>query len=410
MKKTSCLIILSFVVPAHLFSQWVALDSINSAVCNISTSGNKLYVCSAISGVFISSDSGYTFSPSNNGLANLNTRFILTKDSLLVLGTNNSVYKSIDYGTSWVLASNGIPSSTNSNVEDLIFRGDSILVATFGNGIYCSLDYCQNWFPLNNGFTDLNRSCLFSNGNRLFAGSGIGGSGIYSSDDNGATWVPKNNGVPKTWVDTSKYVDITSFTMINQILFVSTHGGNVLASEDDGENWNVLGNPNNYIWTIFSCGNTLLTGHDGLGVCRSDNLGNDWNFENEGLEYLPYIDIRTFCKFGSYIYTGTGGFSNTIFRRPVSELITGIFEKKDGINTLVYPNPVSGISKLLIPDCQKEQYSLSIYSINGNLIKKIEYPSGMFFIISKCDFEKGFYSFLLKKNGSRISSGKFIVL
>src|ERR1039457_2194234 len=179
--KLFLLILIQFFYSLIALAQWVSVDSLNSSIHKISTSSGKLYVCTVTTGVYISSDSGVTFNPANNGLTNLNTRVILAKDSLLVLGTNQQIYKSIDFGTSWQLASNGFPANIGSNVQDIIFKGDSILVATYGNGIFCSTDYCQNWFTLNNGFTDLYRSCLFVNGNRFFAGTEGSGSGIYIS-------------------------------------------------------------------------------------------------------------------------------------------------------------------------------------------------------------------------------------
>jgi hypothetical protein len=182
------LILFQFCFMSH--AQWVLTDSVESWITNFSTSGGFLYGCSAAAGVYISADSGLNFVSSNEGLENLNTRIILPRDSMLVLGTNNSIYKSVDYGATWELASNGFPITTQeSNVTGLIFRGDSILVATYGNGIYCSVDFCGTWFPLNNGFTDLHRNGLIINKKRIFTGTMYAGDGIYASDDEGETWV-----------------------------------------------------------------------------------------------------------------------------------------------------------------------------------------------------------------------------
>jgi photosystem II stability/assembly factor-like uncharacterized protein len=391
-------------ISINVTAQWIAVDSIESAVLNISTSGGKLFVCSATSGIYISADSGVTFNPSNNGLANLNTRVIRTKDSLLILGTNQSIYKSIDLGTTWILSSNGVPANTGSNVEDIIFKGDSILVATYGNGIFCSTDYCQNWFTLNNGFTDLYRSCLFVNGNRLFTGTKFGGSGIYISDDNGLSWVPKNNGVPTMFGNPNKYVDITAFTNIGPTIFASTLGGNILKSEDNGENWNILANPNNYQWTIFSSGWTLLAGHDGVGVSRSDDSGNSWNFENEGLISINDKDIRTFCILGSYIYTG--GWSQKVFRRPVNEIISGIQENHERKNIVVYPNP--GTEHLIIESgLQVSGSQFTFYSIEGKPIIH-EFLKGLKTILDSHFLQPGTYIWQVEYQNKIIETGKWI--
>jgi photosystem II stability/assembly factor-like uncharacterized protein len=399
------LIQLCFSLTVH--AQWIVVDSLNSSVNKISTSGSKLYVCSVTTGVYISTDSGYSFNSSNNGITNLNTRIILAKDSLLVLGTNQSIYKSIDFGTSWQLASNGFPANMGSNVEDIKFKGDSILVAAYGNGIFCSTDYCQTWVTLNNGFTDLYRSCIFVNGNRLFAGSKAGGSGIYISDNNGANWIQKNNGVPRMWTDPTKYVDITSFTKIGLTIFASTFGGNTLLSDDNGENWSILSNPNNYQWTIFGTGWTLLTGHNGTGVCRSDDLGINWTIENEGLITLDDKDIQTFCMFGGYIYAG--GRPGVIFKRPVSQLITGNKEKNYKTNVLVYPNPVSDPSKIIIPSSLSEKYTLEIYNNEGICIKILSGLEATQLEVRKSEFLNGIFFFRITGSDKGSYVGKFIV-
>ena len=405
--KLFLLILIPFFCSLITYAQWSAVDSVNSAISNISTSTGKLYVCSVTTGIYISSDSGNTFIPSNNGLPNLNTRVILAKDSLLVLGTNQQIYKSTNYGSSWSLASNGFPSNGGSNVECIIFKGDSILVATYGNGIFCSLDFCQTWFTLNNGFTDLYRSCLFVNGNRLFAGTMYAGSGIYVSDNNGSSWVPKNNGVPKMWANPSKYVDITAFTEIDQAIFATTSGGNILKSVDNGESWNMLNNPNNYQWTIFTSGWTLLAGHEGVGVSRSDDLGNSWNFENDGLITLDDKDIRTFCILDSYIYTG--GWSHKIFRRPVSEIVSSISENNSRIKIVVYPNPISDQSKIIIPHSFAKKYTLEIYNNEGICIKTLSGLEVNQFELQKSEFGNGIYFFRITGSEKGSFCGKFIV-
>jgi photosystem II stability/assembly factor-like uncharacterized protein len=411
MKKTLFVsfILMQFCLSLPAWSQWVATDTVESDVVNFSTSGGFLYACSATSGVYISSDSGYNIYSSNEGLGNLNTRIILPKDSLLVLGTNNSIYKSIDYGASWTLASNGFPTTgDHSNVTGIIFRGDSILVATYGNGIYCSIDFCESWFPLNNGFIDLYRSGLYINGKRLFTGTMYGGSGIYASDNGGATWVQKNNGVPMNPYAPDQYVDIKSFTNIGSTLFVATYGGNVLKSEDNGDSWIVLDCPNNYAWDIINVDNSLFCSHAGVGITESDDMGETWVFRNEGLGPPFDLSIEALYRSGPYLYIGTH--AKKIFRRPVAELITKIPEQSTCTEVLVYPNPVSDISRIVIPPSSSGKYTLEIYNELGLLVKHASVLGTEQFEIRKPDFPTGMYFFRVIGSYSGFYSGKFIVL
>jgi photosystem II stability/assembly factor-like uncharacterized protein len=393
-------------IPTH--AQWIITDSVDSWITSFSTSGGYLYACAAATGVYISSDSGFNFVPSNDGLENLNTRVILPKDSLLVLGTNNEIYKSIDYGFTWSLASNGFPTTgDSSNVTGIIFRGDSILVATYGSGIYCSVDYCETWFPLNNGFFDLYRTGLYINGKRLFTGTSYGGSGIYASDDGGATWVQKNNGVPMNPYDPDKYVDINSFTNIGATLYVTTHGGNILKTEDNGESWNALNCPNDYGHTIINVDNILFCNVGGSGVTESEDMGETWVFINEGLITPMDNIIHSLSRFGPYLYAGTH--SDKIFRRPIDELITGIPNQNDPVLAFVYPNPVSDHSKIAIPISMRDNFTIEIYNEVGQLVKRLTGLNCDQFELNRKEFCSGIYFLKLIGSNNTFSAGKFIV-
>ncbi len=327
------LALIAFGLPSQ--ARWIMTDSVDSPIVDIKAANGRLFICTAASGFYVSYDSGYNFISSNNGLENLNTRQLLIKDSMLVLGTNNSIYKSLDFGDSWILSSDGFPTGgTHSNVEGIVCKGDSIFVATYGNGVYCSLNDCQDWFPINNGFIDLYRSCLFLHGDRLFTGTAYGGSGIYISDDAGQTWVQKNEGVPKSIFNPDKYVDITSFTNIGSSIFASTHEANILKSDDNGETWERLSAPNNFIWIVINFNDMLLCGHDGTGVSKSFDSSNSWFIINEGFETTSDMTINSLYVYGSYLYAGTS--SHKIFRRPVNELLTGIRDQKDPVTASVY--------------------------------------------------------------------------
>ncbi|MCD4695941.1 MAG: T9SS type A sorting domain-containing protein [Bacteroidales bacterium] len=409
MKKllTLDLIFLMLLTSNSSIAQWVKLDSLDSPILHITTSNERLYVCTATNGVYISSDFGNSFYSSNSGLNNLNTRIILAKDSLLILGTNNSIYKSTNHGESWINSSNGFPSS-NSNVEDIIWKGDSILVATYGSGIFCSSDLCQNWFPLNDGFLDLYRSGLLLEGNRIFTGTKYGGSGIYISDNGGLTWEQRNIGVPVNPYNPSKYNDITAFCKKDEMIYASTFGTNVLESSDFGESWTSLNCPNNYIWVVKNVDDILLCGHNGAGVTKSGDMGNTWDFINEGLKYNFDKDIRTFCRLGEFIYTGA--WTGNVFRKPISELITNVPKHQDYNCLIIYPNPVTNISRIDIPFPKKEAFMIEIYNENGVCTKKEFRSQTDQVIIRNSDFRPGIYFIRLFQTDKKSIYGKFIVL
>jgi len=122
-------------------AQWSPVYIFPSCPLSIKTIEDKIFVCTAVNGIYVSTDLGVTFCETNLGLDDINTRDLIIKDSLLLLGTRTGVFRSTDYGNTWSRAGTGIPANIQSNVGELILRGDSVLVATWGNGIFLSLDF-----------------------------------------------------------------------------------------------------------------------------------------------------------------------------------------------------------------------------------------------------------------------------
>jgi photosystem II stability/assembly factor-like uncharacterized protein len=345
------------------FAQWVQVYTLPSCPFSIVSSGDKIFACTVVNGIYISTDMGMTFTQSNTGLNDSSTRDVIVRDSLLLVGTRTGVYRSIDYGVSWNRSGTEIPANIQSNVGELIFRGDSVLVATWGNGIFLSLDFGLSWTTINNGIEDLYLDCIFEHGGRIFAGSPTGG-GIIETDDFGQTWVTRNQGVPRMWADPNKYVIITSFSNIGDIIFASTRGAGVLRSDDHGLSWIEIPTPNYHIWRTLTSDFSLLTCHDGTGVLKTDDLGTTWTDMSEGLAlYTPDASIRSISKINDYIYIGT--WSEKLYRRPIDELFTHIETPELENCFKVYPNPARDnitISGLLSSSNLIQVY---IYDIQG---------------------------------------------
>ncbi len=412
MKKINIVVIqllLLCIFSFNAHAQWVATDSLDSPVRNICASGAYLYACSEATGVYRSSDFGFSFVAINNGLGNLSTRKMIARDSLLVLATSNSIYKSTNHGNSWSLATNGFPPPANLyDITGIIFRGDSILVATSGAGLYCSLDFCQSWFSLNNGLVNTNKKCLFDNGNRLFVGSlnefNLNG-GIHASDDNGGTWFPENNGVPHAFP--TYYAEIYDFAKIELSLFASTFGYGILKTEDNGETWQNLGTSCLYGDNLLAINNTLFCSQLGPGISKSPDRGNSWSFINEGLVTTDDKSIYELYKVGSFIYAGSN--SHKVFRRPVSEVVTGIQNISSKTYATVQPNPITDYSRIIIQDLGIEKYSIEVFNESGKCVKKFDGLEGKKLGLLKVEFVHGVYFFRITGTKNGLFYGKFIV-
>ncbi len=398
---------LNLIITYNVYAQWDSVYTFPTWPDWIASSGDNLYACTVTRGVYISTDAGITFNQSNTGLSDTSTRCMITRDSLLLLGTRTGVFRSVNYGETWERSGAGIPVNVQSNVGEMIFRGDSILVATWGNGIYLSLDFGLSWNTINNGIEDLYLDCIFATNSRILAGSPTGG-GIIGSDDNGLSWIDRNDGVPKMWADTSKYVIITSFARIENTIFASTRGSGLLRSDNGGKSWIVIPTPNYYIWRTLVSDYSLLTAHDGTGVLKTENFGENWIDMSDGLDlYTGEAAVRSFCNFQDYIFIGT--FANKLFRRPASELFTGTIELPVQKNCIVYPNPTSGKITILLPlDNFEPAYYDMFNSLGNNIIENmlICEPEQS---VELSGFSKGIYFYRIHKKGKVLFSGKVLL-
>ena len=405
MKNIICLMILFLFIQAPAHSQWVKMDSLSNVVWSFASSGKHLYCCTLSNGVYCSVDSGASWTPCNNGLTSLSVRSMATKDSILVIGTYGGVFKSTNYGQSWVPANYGI---YFPDIRYVTFRGDSIVVGSFGGGVYVSLDQGNSFYTTNYGMTDHYVNSTFFNDTRMFCG-GEGGGGIFVSNDFGISWGPKNYGVPRNpWVP-SKYETILSFTSNGQSIFASTWDGQMLKSDDNGESWtstNVgLSGVDDYINSVISCNGVLFAACYGPGVYRSLDNGMSWLATNDS---LTDWGAQAVFVFGNYLFTGT--INGYVFRRNLNEVVTGVDYVKSISTSTVFPNPVTGESKLTIPGYHEGSYILFVFSADGKLIKEIKQTETNYFSLFKSDFANGMYCFSLKQNGVQVSTGKFVVL
>lgn len=157
-----------------------------------STDPATVFVGTALSGVFISTDSGDNWLAVNSGLTSLKISALLRLGSSLYAGTADAgIFMSDDDGASWQAASTGLDSLT---VNDIIVSGTTLFAGT-QNGVYSSDDNGASW-QLAGLATDeiLSLTEEASTGTRhVYAGSRA--RGVFVSEDNGSTWTSKNLGL-----------------------------------------------------------------------------------------------------------------------------------------------------------------------------------------------------------------------
>ena len=128
------------------------------------------------------------------GPATVNLITSSSDGSKLIAATSNGVYKSVDYGVTWVLSFNSSLNFYNvASSED----GRKLIAQTYyyndsGSGIYLSSDYGVSWeqltVPFFSYYSYIDKSVSISgDGTRLFLTSYL--DGLYLSEDSGVTWL-----------------------------------------------------------------------------------------------------------------------------------------------------------------------------------------------------------------------------
>ena len=296
-----------------------------------------MYVTDAWAGVFVSTDSGKTWQPSNEGIT---TRtggsgdaipvFCLTIDphdhDIIWIGTQNvrGIYKSTDAGKTWVEKDNGIIEyegitfrgfTVDPRSSDIVYAAAELASYAWSNQeqtgrefdktkgvVYKTVDGGGNWTAVWRG-DNLARYIWIDPGNAdvLFISTGIfdreaansdhatnkpGGAGVIKSIDGGQTWQQVNNGLNNLYVGTL-FMHPTN----PDILLAGTgnnayaEGGGVYLTTNGGTSWQaVISNENiNAVEFALSNPNIAYAGSAGA-VYRSDDRGQTWLKASAGEE------------------------------------------------------------------------------------------------------------------------------
>jgi len=289
---------------------------------------------------------------------------IVSNGTSIFAGTAVSIRRSMDNGANWDTVHSG------TMVQSLARVGTSVFAGTPGLGVLRSSNNGSTWEQVNNGLTNYVVNTLHVSGSMLYAGTG---SSIFRSTNNGASWVAVDSGWANpgisamiafgsrlvasgngglhvadesnvVWeeVSTPPMGTIRLFAASGSLLFAATNSG-VFVSADTGKTWSSSssGIPNNDVRGLVVDGTSMYAGTFGSGVYLSTNSGSNWSAVNMG---LTYYNINTLSAIGTYLFAGTGGMTNTIWRRPFSEMTAvdggdNIAHPEGFVLLQNYPNP-----------------------------------------------------------------------
>jgi predicted esterase/photosystem II stability/assembly factor-like uncharacterized protein len=302
-------IVVKFVARSHSFpsgvflstnsgTSWSAVNNGLPANCSIlacAISTTNLFAGTDACGIYRSSDRGTSWGAASTGLTNTEVRALaLSPDpsGTLFAGTNGGgVFRSTDNGTSWSTASTGL---TTPYVRALAVSETTLFAGTFLAGVFRSTDNGTNWTAASAGLTNTHVFALALGGTNLFAGT-FGG-GVYHSSNNGTSWTAASTGL------TNRYV--YALAVIDTNLFAGTNGGGVFRSTDNGSSWTAVntGLTNATVYALAVSGMDLFAGSAGGGVFHSTDGGATWTDASPG---LTGTNVNALAVNGADLFAGT---------------------------------------------------------------------------------------------------------
>jgi hypothetical protein len=386
MKNLVLLLTLAFFfLSPDIKAQWVKIygsygDTINCfTVSHTGSGGANLFVGIRSRGIILSSNNGISWVQANSGLTNSKVNTLVTGPNSeggtnIFAGTGGGVFLSTNEGRNWIQTDlqniNTTSFAVCPNSIDSIDEGNSIVFAGTFNGLFLSTNYGINWTQT--GLANINVSSLVVNtgatdtsgagatvvgSTKIFAGTL--GHGIFFSTDYGTNWIQTDS---NTWKDSF----ISTLLLKDSNIFAGTYSRGVLRSTNNGTSWSVTNSGLVYVnvFALTSVDTKIIAGTYGGGVYISTNNGTNWTAVNTGLNDAY---VNAFAVIGSNLFAGM---ESGIWRRPISEMLTGIEDKPKKLPTSFilcqnYPNPFNPSTTIKYAIPKQEHVILKVYDMLG---------------------------------------------
>jgi photosystem II stability/assembly factor-like uncharacterized protein len=315
-------------------AQWVQTYEIKDGRIGSIVANNTgdLFI-SATSGLFLSTDSGTSWTPVNSGLPALSvySYYGLEVNGIndMVAASQSAIYLSTNRGITWTLVDSlGKDKYINSLA---INNAGDIFAGMYDDSIYHYTNNGTSWFKASSSVSmadvdltsdfNYNITCIAINGaGDLFAGTME--RGLYRSADNGTNWARVDHDLP-LWTKEIRSIAISNTGDI----FAGTHEEGVIRSTDNGETWTTINSGLDPEWGGygFAMYNSNIFVKNSTGVFFSTNNGTTWTPFNSGLPtgINDLYGIKSLVVSGNDIFITT---DSAVWRRPISETKSVIHE------------------------------------------------------------------------------------
>lgn len=327
--------------------------------------------------------------------------------------------KSTNNGGSFNSATNGISGGDRYNWDTAItFDPNNSQTLFFGtNKLYKTTNAAGNWSAISPDLTDGPHTGNLTFGTiTTISVSQFNSQVIYVGTDDGKAWVTQNGGsnwtdisagVPNRWVTkilASKENPNTVYLTLSGYRF-GEDIGHVYKSIDFGNSWidissNLPDIPVNDM-EQDSFGNLFL-GTD-IGVLASKDEGANWNVLGENMPSVVVSDL--FIHEGTqFLYAATYGRST--YKIDISGNILNSGENNFASEVKVFPNPASEIATVFLKNASQKA-SLLVYDVMGRIVKQQQFENGQL-NFSVESFQPGTYYLKISQNGKQTTK-KLIV-
>lgn len=384
------------------FAQWQPTAGPLGAgrTSSMAAKDSNIFAGTFTGGVFVSSDSGLTWTAQNNGLTNTNNVIAMAVSGANVFaGLNSSlsdtfaVFLSANNGASWA------PTNLMYNyLWSLAVKPGYVLAGTW-YGVSYTVNNGASW---NSSVTGLPGNASVSSfafaGTKIFCGvfsSSTGGTGVFASTNNMMSWGGFNTGLGSSTI-------VNALAVIGPDVFAGTTSG-AYKSVTTTSNWSAAntGLPGGNVRTFFVMGTDLYAGTDN-GIFLSTNSAGSWLDISSGLPALS--KIYSITTDSMYLYVGT---DSLVWRRPLSEIITGTEENEiHQTNVLVYPNPFA--SELTVSVNSNQQAEIILY--DSSLRKLLQQRFVHSVSIDTGQLSEGIYFYEVRNKNNASWYGKLVKL
>jgi hypothetical protein len=308
---TAILLLLSASLSKNLQAQWTMnADLAGHGIVSIAVHDSILYVGTADS-VYCSSDSGAHWVPLSGSPKQVCA--IAFQGSCIFTGSRAGTpaygMRSSDNGVSWEPMDNG----TQTPISCLAMSGSTVLrgCPAMGGGKYLfrSNDSGRTWTP---AVVGMGAVLTFGfRGDNVLAGTQY--DGVASSQDSGLTWTKYYAGLPYTPLACR---EIHALGTVDTTLFAGVIDAGVFRSTD-GKTWEGVnsGLGHGKVTAFAVSDSNLFAATAGGGIYLSANKGQSWIAVNEGLEELS---VQSLAVYEGYLFAGT---ITGLWMRPVSEMV-----------------------------------------------------------------------------------------